>query len=68
MVYYGLLEGLYGYYVTAVLYLAFLVRISPAKRVDRVIEIAKASGMAIKSATKVDAATGPTARTSWLSG
>jgi hypothetical protein len=68
MVYYGLLEGLYGYYVTAVLYLAFPVRISPAKRVDRVIEIAKASGMAIKIATKVDAATGPTARTSWLSG
>jgi hypothetical protein len=46
----------------------FRGRISPAKRVDRVIEIAKARGMAIKIATKADAATGPTARTSWLLG
>ena len=47
---------------------AFRGRISPAKRIDRVIEIAKARGMAIKIATKVDAATRLTARTSWLPG
>ncbi len=35
-------------------YLAFLGRVSPEKRVDRAIEIALASGMAIKIAAKVD--------------
>jgi hypothetical protein len=43
-VYYGLLEGLYGCHLTAVLYLAFLVRISPEKRLDRAIEIAERIG------------------------
>src|SRR5438105_1841677 len=37
-------------------YLAFLGRISPEKRVDRAIEIAKHTGMPIKIAAKVDPA------------
>lgn len=37
-------------------YLAFLGRISPEKRVDRAIEIAKKSGLPIKIAAKVDKA------------
>ncbi|WP_084572721.1 glycosyltransferase family 4 protein [Methylocapsa aurea] len=37
-------------------YLAFLGRISPEKRPDRAIEIAKRSGMRLKMAAKVDAA------------
>jgi glycosyltransferase involved in cell wall biosynthesis len=37
-------------------YLAFLGRISPEKRPDRAIEIAKASGVPLKIAAKVDAA------------
>jgi len=37
-------------------YLAFLGRISPEKRVDRAIEIAKRVGMPIKIAAKIDAA------------
>jgi glycosyltransferase involved in cell wall biosynthesis len=37
-------------------YLAFLGRISPEKRVDRAIEIARRAGMPIKIAAKVDAA------------
>ena len=37
-------------------YLAFLGRISPEKRVDRAIEIARRTGMEIKIAAKVDAA------------
>ena len=36
-------------------YLAFLGRISPEKRVDRAIEIAKLAGMKLKIAAKVDA-------------
>jgi glycosyltransferase involved in cell wall biosynthesis len=36
-------------------YLAFLGRVSPEKRVDRAIEIARASGMRLKIAAKVDA-------------
>jgi glycosyltransferase involved in cell wall biosynthesis len=55
-VYYGLPEGLYRCHETPVRYLAFLGRISPAKRVDRAIEIAKRIGMAIKIAAKVDGA------------
>jgi glycosyltransferase involved in cell wall biosynthesis len=35
-------------------YLAFLGRISPEKRVDRAIEIAKRSGIPLKVAAKVD--------------
>lgn len=37
-------------------YLAFLGRISPEKRVDRAIEIARRAGMRIRIAAKVDAA------------
>jgi glycosyltransferase involved in cell wall biosynthesis len=37
-------------------YLAFLGRISPEKRVDRAIEIARRAGMKIRIAAKVDAA------------
>ena len=37
-------------------YLAFLGRISPEKRVDRAIEIARRAGMRLKVAAKVDAA------------
>jgi glycosyltransferase involved in cell wall biosynthesis len=37
-------------------YLAFLGRISPEKRVDRAIEIAKRAGMPLKIAAKVDPA------------
>lgn len=37
-------------------YLAFLGRISPEKRVDRAIEVAKRIGMPIKIAAKIDAA------------
>jgi glycosyltransferase involved in cell wall biosynthesis len=55
-VYHGLPEGLYRCYETPVLYPVFLGRISPEKRVNRAIEIAKRIGMAIKIAAKVDAA------------
>jgi glycosyltransferase involved in cell wall biosynthesis len=37
-------------------YLAFLGRISPEKRVDRAIEIARRAGMALKIAAKIDKA------------
>ena len=37
-------------------YLAFLGRISPEKRVDRAIEVARGVGMPIKIAAKIDAA------------
>jgi len=40
-------------------YLAFLGRISPEKRVDRAIEIAKALNMPLKIAAKVDPSDGP---------
>jgi glycosyltransferase involved in cell wall biosynthesis len=35
-------------------YLAFLGRISPEKRVDRALEIARRTGMPLKIAAKVD--------------
>jgi glycosyltransferase involved in cell wall biosynthesis len=54
-VYHGLPEDLYRFRETPGTYLAFLGRISPEKRVDRAIEIAKAIGMEIKIAAKVDA-------------
>jgi hypothetical protein len=55
-VYHGLPEDLYRCHETPVLYLAFRGRISPAKRVDRAIEIAEPRGMAIKIAAEVEAA------------
>lgn len=53
-VYHGLPEDLYNFREKPGKYLAFLGRISPEKRVDRAIEIAKRLGMNIKIAAKVD--------------
>jgi len=53
-VYHGLPEDLYSYRDEPGKYLAFLGRISPEKRVDRAIEIAKRVGIEIKIAAKVD--------------
>ncbi|MBW2121975.1 MAG: glycosyltransferase family 4 protein [Deltaproteobacteria bacterium] len=53
-VYHGLPEDLYPFYRAPGSYLAFLGRISPEKRVDRAIEIARRLGMPIKIAAKVD--------------
>jgi glycosyltransferase involved in cell wall biosynthesis len=52
--YHGLPEDMYRFREAAGNYLAFLGRISPEKRVDRAIEIAKRIGMEIKIAEKVD--------------
>jgi len=54
-VYHGLPEDLYTYREEPGKYLAFLGRISPEKRVDRAIEIARKVGMEIQIAAKVDA-------------
>ncbi len=53
-VYHGLPEDLYAPREEHGAYLAFLGRISPEKRVDRAIEIAKRIGMPVKIAAKVD--------------
>ncbi|HEU5467722.1 MAG TPA: glycosyltransferase, partial [Steroidobacteraceae bacterium] len=53
-VYHGLPQDLYEYYAAPGAYLAFLGRISPEKRVDRAIEIAKEVGIPLKIAAKVD--------------
>src|SRR5215813_13897587 len=55
-VYHGLPRDLYRFRPEAGRYLAFLGRISPEKRVDRAIEIAKQVGMPLKIAAKVDPA------------
>jgi glycosyltransferase involved in cell wall biosynthesis len=55
-VYHGLPEDLYRPQKQPGKYLAFLGRISPEKRVDRAIEIAKRAGMPIRIAAKVDLA------------
>jgi glycosyltransferase involved in cell wall biosynthesis len=55
-VYHGLPESLYTPKHEHGKYLAFLGRISPEKRVDRAIEVARTVGMPIKIAAKVDAA------------
>jgi len=54
-VHHGLPETLYRPSLHPGKYLAFLGRISPEKRVDRAIEIAKRAGMPIKIAAKIDA-------------
>lgn len=54
-VYHGLPEDLYRPRLEPGKYLAFLGRISPEKRVDRAIEIARRAGFPIKIAAKVDA-------------
>lgn len=53
-VYHGLPESLYRFRAERGSYLAFLGRISPEKRVDRAIEIARRIGMPLKIAAKVD--------------
>jgi glycosyltransferase involved in cell wall biosynthesis len=55
-VHHGLPENLYGYRPGSGGYLAFLGRISPEKRVDRAIEIARRTGRRLKIAAKVDRA------------
>lgn len=55
-VYHGLPVDLYPFHEEPGNYLAFLGRISPEKRVDRAIEIAKQIEMPLKIAAKVDAA------------
>ena len=53
-VYHGLPRDIYRFHPEPGSYLAFLGRISPEKRVDRAIEIAKRVGMPLKIAAKVD--------------
>lgn len=54
-IHHGLPEQLYRFSRDRGDYLAFLGRISPEKRPDRAIEIAKRSGVPLKIAAKVDA-------------
>jgi glycosyltransferase involved in cell wall biosynthesis len=54
-VYHGLPEDLYHLRDTPGPYLAFLGRVSPEKRVDRAIEIARRVDMPLRIAAKVDA-------------
>jgi glycosyltransferase involved in cell wall biosynthesis len=53
-VYHGLPNDLYRFRAQPGTYLAFLGRISPEKRVDRAIEIARQAGIPLKIAAKVD--------------
>jgi len=53
-VYHGLPADMYHFRDKAGTYLAFLGRVSPEKRVDRAIEIAKQVGIPLKIAAKVD--------------
>jgi glycosyltransferase involved in cell wall biosynthesis len=55
-VYHGLCADAYGFSPAHGEYLAFLGRISPEKRPDRAIAIARATGLPLKIAAKVDAA------------
>jgi glycosyltransferase involved in cell wall biosynthesis len=55
-IYHGLPEDLFRFRQKPGNYLAFLGRISPEKRVDRAIEIAKQAGIPLKIAAKVDPA------------
>lgn len=55
-VFHGLPKDLYSFQSEAGKYLVFLGRISPEKRVDRAIEVAKRTGMPIRIAAKVDRA------------
>jgi len=55
-VFHGLPENLYSLEKARGKYLAFIGRISPEKRVDRAIEVAKRIGMPIRIAAKVDRA------------
>jgi glycosyltransferase involved in cell wall biosynthesis len=53
-VHHGIPENLYQPRIEPGAYLAFLGRISPEKRVDRAIEIARRTGIPLKIAAKVD--------------
>jgi glycosyltransferase involved in cell wall biosynthesis len=53
-IYHGLPKDLLRFYPDSGNYLAFLGRISPEKRVDRAIEMAKRAGMPLKIAVKID--------------
>jgi glycosyltransferase involved in cell wall biosynthesis len=53
-IYHGLPENLYAGHERPGKYLAFLGRISPEKRVDHAIEIARRAGLPLKIAAKVD--------------
>ena len=53
-VYHGLPADIYDFHPEPGSYLAFLGRISPEKRVDRAIKIARQVGMPLKIAAKVD--------------
>src|SRR5216110_2851602 len=53
-VYHGLPADMYQFRDKTGTYLAFLGRVSPEKRVDRAIEIAKQAGIPLKIAAKVD--------------
>ncbi len=53
-VYHGLPENLYRFRPEPGRYFAFVGRISPEKRVDRAVEIAKRVGIPLKIAAKVD--------------
>jgi glycosyltransferase involved in cell wall biosynthesis len=55
-VHHGLPADLYAFHEGPGRYLVFLGRISPEKRVDRAIEIARRSGLPLRIAAKVDAA------------
>ncbi|HTK81096.1 MAG TPA: glycosyltransferase family 4 protein [Bacteroidota bacterium] len=55
-VYHGLPEDLYSFRPNPGTYLAFLGRISPEKRADRAVLIAKRAGIPLKIAAKVDSA------------
>lgn len=55
-VYHGLPSFLYHFNEIPQPYLAFVGRVSPEKRVDRVIELAKRTGIPVKIAAKVDKA------------
>lgn len=55
-VHHGLPLGLYSFHPQPQRYFAFVGRISPEKRPDRAIEIARACGVPLRIAAKVDAA------------
>ncbi|HLO57488.1 MAG TPA: glycosyltransferase family 4 protein [Bacteroidales bacterium] len=55
-VYHGLPSDLYHFNEIPQPYLAFVGRISPEKRVDRVIDLARRTGIPVKIAAKVDKA------------
>lgn len=53
-VYHGMPEDIFTFYEQPGDYLAFIGRISPEKRLDRAIEIARRAGMKLKVAAKID--------------